>query len=143
MKISGLLAAKGASVATIAPTASISEAVEALGENNVGALVVSATGSSVDGIISERDVVRALRATGAGVLEQPVSSIMSADVLTCSPGDALDSIMVTMTEHRIRHVPVIVGAELAGIVSIGDVVKSRIDELEGDRKALFEYINAR
>jgi CBS domain-containing protein len=143
MKISDLLALKGSEVATLDPGASVADAVESLAAHNVGALVISANGSSVDGIVSERDVVRALRSSGAGALNQPVSAIMSAEVRTCGPDDAVDSLMVTMTEHRIRHIPVVVDGQLAGIISIGDVVKSRIGELEGDRKALFDYINAR
>jgi CBS domain-containing protein len=143
MKISALLESKGASVATISPGASVTEAVRALAEHNVGALVVSRDGRAVDGIVSERDVVRALEGSGSAVLAQPVSAIMSADVLTCAPGDTVDSLMVTMTENRIRHIPVVSEGHLAGIVSIGDVVKSRIGELETDRKALVDYINAR
>lgn len=143
MKISALLAGKGGSVATIAPDISVSEALEVLAAHNVGALVVSAGDDHVDGIVSERDIVRAAHRLGAGVLGEPVSAIMSATVLTCAPDDTVESLMVTMTDHRIRHVPVVVEGRLAGIVSIGDVVKSRIDELEDDRKALFDYINAR
>lgn len=143
MKISALLAHKGTSVATIAPDASVRDAVGVLDEHNVGALVVSADGSTVAGIISERDVVRALHSDGAAALAHTVSEIMSADVLTFGPDDTVDALMVTMTEHRIRHIPVLEDGVLAGIVSIGDVVKSHIGELEGDRKALVDYINAR
>ncbi|HEV8064828.1 MAG TPA: CBS domain-containing protein [Acidimicrobiales bacterium] len=143
MKISDLLASKGTAVATVDPGASVADAVEELAAHNVGALVVSANGSRVEGIVSERDVVRALRSASAEALKQSVSSIMSAEVRTCSPEDTVDSLMITMTEHRIRHVPVVVDGQLQGIVSIGDVVKSRIGELEDDRKALYDYINAR
>jgi CBS domain-containing protein len=143
MKISALLAAKGASVVTIRPDASIAEAVAALGRHNVGALVVSSDGRSVDGIVSERDVVRALDRLGSGVLGPEVATIMSADVLSCTPEDTVESLMVTMTENRVRHIPVVEAGLLAGMVSIGDVVKNRMEELEQDRAALVDYINAR
>jgi CBS domain-containing protein len=143
MKISALLAVKGASVVTIRPDASVAEAVAALGRYNVGALVVSTDGRSVDGIISERDIVRGLDQLGSGVLEPQVDTIMSAEVHTCSPEDTVESLMSTMTEHRVRHVPVVEGGVLAGMVSIGDVVKNRMEELEQDRDALVDYINAR
>lgn len=143
MKISALLAAKGASVVTIRPDASIGEAVAALGLHNVGALVVSTDGEVVGGIVSERDIVRALGQLGSGVLEPQVATIMSSDVHTCSPEDTVESLMATMTEHRVRHVPVVDGGVLAGMVSIGDVVKNRMEELEQDRDALVDYINAR
>jgi CBS domain-containing protein len=143
MKISALLAAKGASVITIRPDASIAEAVAALRMHNVGALVVSSDGQSVDGIMSERDVVRALDRLGAGILEPQVATIMSRDVHTCSPDDTVESLMAAMTEHRVRHLPVVEAGVLAGMVSIGDVVKNRMEELEQDRDALVDYINAR
>jgi CBS domain-containing protein len=143
VKISALLAVKGNSVVTIVPDASIEEAVALLGRHNVGALVVSSDGTAVDGIVSERDVVRAIDRSGAGVLHDPVSSIMSSEVRSTSPEDTVESLMTTMTEHRIRHVPVVEDGLLAGMVSIGDVVKNRMDELEQDRDALVDYINAR
>jgi CBS domain-containing protein len=143
MKISALLAAKGASVITIRPDASIAEAVGALRMHNVGALVVSTDGQSVEGIMSERDVVRALDRLGAGILEPQVATIMSRDVHTCSPDDTVESLMAAMTEHRVRHLPVVEAGVLAGMVSIGDVVKNRMEELEQDRDALVDYINAR
>jgi len=143
MKISALLAVKGASVVTIRSDASIGEAVAALGRHNVGALVVSTDGRFLDGIISERDIVRALDELGSGVLEPQVATIMSSEVHTCSPEDTVESLMATMTEHRVRHVPVVEDGVLAGMVSIGDVVKNRMEELEHDRDALVDYINAR
>jgi CBS domain-containing protein len=143
MKISALLAVKGASVVTIRPDASIGDAVAALASHNVGALVVSADGRSVDGIVSERDVVRALDRLGAGILEPQVVTIMSGDVHTCSADDTVESLMAAMTEHRVRHLPVVDDGVLAGMVSIGDVVKNRMEELEQDRDALVDYINAR
>ena len=143
MRISNLLAAKGSSVATITGDATIAHAVAELTRNRIGALVVSADGSHIDGIVSERDIVRALGDRLGTLLEDPVSSIMTSIVATASPDDEIESLMKTMTERRVRHVPVVVDGVLAGIVSIGDVVKSRIDELEKDRKELVEYINAR
>jgi CBS domain-containing protein len=143
MKISAMLARKGTFVATIAPVASVEDAVGELASHNVGALVVSTDGRVVEGIVSERDIVRAVNRLGVGVLTQPVSEIMSEAVVTCSPADTIESLMVTMTERRVRHIPVVEDGLLAGMVSIGDVVKNRIDELEEDRKALVDYINAR
>ncbi len=138
-----LLHDKGNFVATIAPGALVSEALAALADHGIGALVVSPDDSIPVGIVSERDVVRHLHSDGTGVLDKPVSAIMSTELHWCSPGDEVESLREVMTTHRIRHVPVLVDGRLAGIVSIGDVVKSRIGELEGDRQALYDFINAR
>lgn len=143
MRISSLLAEKGSSVVTIAGDATVGDAVAELDHNRIGALVVSADGVHIDGIVSERDVVRGLSLRQGDLLAEPVSSIMTATVFTCSPEDEVESLMATMTNHRIRHVPIVVDGQLRGIVSIGDVVKSRIGELEKDRKELVEYITAR
>jgi CBS domain-containing protein len=143
MKISALLAAKGTAVVTIRSDESIAEAVRVMREHNVGALVVSSDGHAVEGIISERDIVRALAEVGGSVLEHAVSSIMSAEVVSTTRDDTVEQLMSIMTEHRIRHVPVVEAAELVGMVSIGDVVKNRLEELEKDRNALVDYINAR
>lgn len=143
MRIANLLVAKGSSVATIAPDAPIRDAVAALADYGIGALVVSTDGRHIDGILSERDVVRALVERPDGLLSESVSSIMSATVYSCAPTDDTDALMTVMTEHRVRHVPVVREGEVAGIVSIGDVVKTHIDELERDRKELVDYINAR
>ena len=143
MQISSLLTAKGSSVVTIGPTATVAEAVAELEHHGIGALVVSTDGSSIEGIVSERDVVRALGHVGGAVLDHPVRSIMTAKVLTCSPEQTVESLMSIMTDHRVRHVPVVVDGALQGLVSIGDVVKSRIGELEKDRQELVEYITAR
>jgi CBS domain-containing protein len=143
VRISNLLSKKGSAVATVTPEATVSEAVASLRDHRIGALVVSSDQKHIQGIISERDVVRALAATAAAVLEDPVSSIMSRDVTTCGPDNDLLSLMSIMTEKRIRHVPVVSNDVLCGIVSIGDVVKHRIDELEKDRNELVDYINAR
>ncbi|MGH3579154.1 MAG: CBS domain-containing protein, partial [Mycobacterium sp.] len=108
-----------------------------------GALVVSPDGHRIDGIVSERDIVQHLSELRAAFLEEPVGAIMSTAVRTCSPADDVESIMNLMTEHRIRHVPVVADGRLCGIISIGDVVKSRIQELVKDRNELMEYITAR
>ena len=143
MRISDLLTEKGSSVATIRGAATVADAVAELGRHRVGALVVSADGRHIDGIVSERDVVRGLGERNAGLLDEQVASIMSATVRTCSPQDDTESLMALMTEQRIRHVPVVRDGVLCGIVSIGDVVKCRIGELERDRNELVDYINAR
>lgn len=143
MQISAILKSKGPSVATIGQDATVAAAVAELARHNVGALVVSSDGRAVEGIISERDVTRALDRLGGTILDKPVHMIMSSEVRTVSPDEKVESLAVMMTEYRIRHVPVLEDGALAGIVSIGDVVKSRIEELEEDRDALFKYINAR
>jgi CBS domain-containing protein len=138
--ISDVLRAKGSFVATVTPDTTVAEVLEKLAEHRVGALVVSADGAHIDGIVSERDVVRHLHRVGAGLLDEPTRTIMTPDVRTCSPSDKVDDLMVVMTEHRIRHVPVVEDDALAGIVSIGDVVKTRIGDLEGERNELVAYI---
>jgi len=143
VRISNLLSAKGSSVATIAPDATVADAISELRGHGIGALVVSSDTHHIEGIVSERDIVRALAERAQTLLEEPVSSIMSANVTTCSPDAHVESLMSVMTERRIRHVPVVRDGQLCGIVSIGDVVKNRIDELEKDRDELVDYINAR
>ena len=143
MKISRLLDRKGSYVATVRSTASIIDAVHELANRSIGALVVSDDGRAIAGIISERDVVRAVNQFGAAILDSPVRMIMSDDVTSCSPDDVVDSLMSTMTDRRIRHIPVLSNGALVGIVSIGDLVKTRLDELEQEREALEQYITAR
>ena len=141
MRISDVLRTKGSSVATVSPKATVEEVVAALAAHRVGALVVSNDDTRIDGIVSERDIVRALHLRGAAVLTERVTSLMTTDVRTCEPSDDIDSLTLLMTNHRIRHVPVVdADGRLAGIVSIGDVVKKRIDELETEREALVDYI---
>ncbi|MGW4209417.1 CBS domain-containing protein [Lentzea sp. NPDC004789] len=139
MRIADVLRTKGSAVATIDPDVPITELLRALAEHNVGAIVVVGQ-SGVEGIVSERDVVRRLHESGADLLSSPVSSIMTADVFTCSPSDTVDSLTVVMTERRFRHVPVMSDGQLVGIVSIGDVVKSRIGQLEQSQDQLQAYI---
>ena len=141
MQISQLLRRKGHEVATIDGAESVRTALSLLAERGVGALVVSTDGQHVDGIVSERDVARGLHQHGAELLTHPVSSVMTAEVHTCLPGASVTDLAQTMTDHRFRHVPV-VGEDglLMGIVSIGDVVKARLDELETERRQLVDYI---
>jgi CBS domain-containing protein len=127
-------------VATVAPEATVSEVLAELAEHGVGALVVTGDGAQIAGIVSERDIVRALHHRGIAILSEPVSTVMTADVHTCSPDASVDSLMAVMTERRIRHVPVVVDGALAGIVSIGDVVKHRLHDLEDENTKLVEYI---
>ena len=140
MKIADVIRDKGGEVVTIPPDRSVAELLALLADHKIGAVVVSADGSAVDGIVSERDVVRRLHADGAGIIDRPVSDIMTAEVRTCDPGDDLGSLEATMTEHRIRHVPVVEDGRLTAIVSIGDVVKHRIRDLAAERDQLEAYI---
>lgn len=141
MKINDVIHAKSQqAVVTISPDATVRELVALLAEHNVGALVVSDDGERVSGIVSERDVVRRLHSDDA-VMDAPVSMIMTEDVRTCTGTDGLTDLMQTMTEHRIRHVPVVADGRLTGIISIGDVVKSRIGELEFERDQLDHYVH--
>jgi CBS domain-containing protein len=139
MRIADVLRSKGAAVATVDPETTVSELLAGLAEHNVGAMVVM-NADGVKGIVSERDVVRRLHEHGADLLKRRVSEIMTSVVVTCEPGDAVDSLSVVMTEHRVRHVPVIVNGQLAGIVSIGDVVKTRMEEMQAEQQQLQDYI---
>ncbi|MCB0905837.1 MAG: CBS domain-containing protein [Nocardioidaceae bacterium] len=127
-------------VITISPDASVRELLALLAEHNVGALVVSRDGTLVDGIVSERDVVRRLHGD-ENALEGPVSGIMTTEVATCEPDTSTEELMALMTERRIRHVPVVRDGALSGIVSIGDVVKSRMSQLEFERDQLDSYVH--
>jgi CBS domain-containing protein len=139
VRISDVLNTKGDDVVTVSPDTTVRELVDLLAEHNIGAAVVSTPGAAVTGIVSERDVVRRL-AHGSDVLDAPVSEIMTGDVRTAAPDESVVSLMKLMSEHRVRHVPVVVDGELRGLVSIGDVVKSRIGELEFERDQLSSYV---
>jgi CBS domain-containing protein len=139
VRISDVLRNKGGTVSTVGPDMTVGELLEGLVTRNIGAMVVVGPGGLV-GIVSERDVVRKLHALGADLLGRPVSEIMTAQVITCSPTDSVDSLSVLMTTNRVRHVPVIDGGELTGIVSIGDVVKTRMEELQTQQEQLEAYI---
>ena len=140
MRVSGILASKGSSVSTIATSARLRDAAAELRLRGIGALVVSDDGRSVQGIVSERDVVVRLAERGALALDEPVRDVMSVEVRTCAPGDDAEELMRMMTEHRVRHLPVVVDGVLSGIVSIGDVVKWRVTELEDETRHLHDYI---
>jgi CBS domain-containing protein len=141
MRINQVLAAKAIrEVVTVSPDATVREMLALLAEHNVGALVVSSDGKSLDGIVSERDVVRRLNDTD-NLLEVTVSSIMTTDVHTCEGQHPVNDLMQVMTERRIRHVPVMDGGELVGVISIGDVVKNRLQELEFERDQLNSYVH--
>jgi CBS domain-containing protein len=142
MNVETILKTKGRSVTTIAPDASIGNAVDLLRLKGIGALVVSADGERVAGILSERDIVHALAERGAGLLDLPVSALMTRHVFTCQPGDSIAELMAEMTERRIRHLPVVENGRLAGIVSIGDVVKNRLDEVETEASSLRQFITS-
>ncbi|MFD0900538.1 CBS domain-containing protein [Actinomadura sediminis] len=140
MRIRDILRRKGDAVVTVPPGSTVRELLAVLAEHNVGAVVVSADGATITGIATERDVVRRLHEHGAELLDRPVSDIMTAEVRSCAPGDLVQDLRRTMTEHRFRHMPVVEDGRLAGIVSIGDVVKSAIDALESEREHLVDYI---
>ncbi|KAE8763959.1 CBS domain-containing protein [Georgenia thermotolerans] len=140
MRISDVLRRKGATVTTIPGDATVSEVIELLVTQRIGAVVVSDDGARVDGIVSERDIVARLHAGGTAPGEVRVRDIMSADVVTCGLEDDLESLARTMTDRRVRHLPVVAEGRLAGIVSIGDVVKQRLDELQDERDELFKYV---
>lgn len=141
MRINDVLAGKASQeVVTISPDATVRELLQRLAEHNVGALVVSTDGTTVAGIVSERDVVRRLADEEAS-FEAPVSSIMTPDVHTCEPNAPVTELMAVMTERRFRHIPVVTDGKLTGIVSIGDVVKSRMSELEFERDQLDHYVH--
>ncbi|BAK35546.1 hypothetical protein MLP_25320 [Microlunatus phosphovorus NM-1] len=141
MRIREILQTKGSAVITITPDASVRDLVVLLKEHNLGAVVVSTDGAALDGIVSERDIVRAL-AVDAAVLSASVSDVMTAGVRTCQLNDSVESLMSTMTDHRIRHLPVVDDdGNLSGIISIGDVVKSTITQLEFERDQLQGYVS--
>jgi CBS domain-containing protein len=129
MRIADVLQKKGTAVLTINPDATVTELLAGLAENNIGAMVVVGP-KGVEGVVSERDVVRKLHTDGADVLARPVSEIMSAPVLTCTGADSVDALSVLMTEKRVRHVPVLDEGNLAGIVSNRDVVEELHEELQ-------------
>lgn len=140
MNVETILHNKGSWVATIRPEATIAEAVDMLRHERIGAVVVSQDGESVDGILSERDIVIALADCGTDLLLRCVDDIMTRDVVTCEPDDTVGELMAEMTSRRIRHFPVVTDGRLCGIVSIGDLVKSRIDEVEFEASSLRSFI---
>ena len=143
MNVAHLLATKGRDVATINQERSVNDAVAMLKERGIGALVVVGGTGPLTGILSERDIVRAFAREGADALDLRVAALMSTSVTTCEESTSVNELMTTMTEKRIRHVPVVQGGLLVGIVSIGDVVKARVTELENEKRDLLEYVSAR
>lgn len=142
MQVREVLAHKGASVATVVPDALIPEVISLLAEHHVGALVVTSDDKQIEGIVSERDVVRALHTRGAGLLGTEVREIMTVNVVTCGPDDQVRALAKVMTDKRFRHMPVVIDGVLAGIVTIGDIVKNRLDELETEHDQMVEYISS-
>jgi CBS domain-containing protein len=140
MIVKNILAAKRGDVVTIEATANLSAAVKLLTEQHIGAVVILGADHRVIGILSERDIVRALAEHGATVLSEPVSQVMTRDVATCSEDDAIEDLMGRMTTGKFRHMPVVQQGKLIGIVSIGDVVKTRVEEIDHEAKALHDYI---
>lgn len=142
MLVNDVLSRKGGSVVTVSPDTQVEELLALLAEHNIGAVLVSADGETVTGIVSERDVVRALSSGGGSTLGRRVRELMTVDITTASPKDSIDHLMRLMTENRIRHIPVLADQKLVGIISIGDVVKIRMEELESEREHLISYISS-
>jgi CBS domain-containing protein len=140
MIVKSILSAKGSDVATIAPTATLAEATKILADHKIGALLVTGAGGRITGIVSERDIVRALAEFGGGALQLPLTEVMTRKVVTCAPGDTVSVLMERMTAGKFRHLPVMDDGDLVGIISIGDVVKYRLTELQFEQDAMRDYI---
>ena len=140
MTVKAILDTKGGSVITIEPTASLEQAAKILAERRIGALVVTGPEQRVVGIVSERDIVAMLAARGCHALDVPLTAVMTRKVTTCSPADTISTIMERMTEGKFRHVPVVEQGRLTGIISIGDVVKHHLQQMESEQNALRDYI---
>ena len=140
MRISDVVKSKGSQVITVRPEDTVAHLLKVLADHRIGAVVVSGDGASVEGIVSERDVVRHLQSSGTSVVDGPVHAIMTREVVTCEPSLSVEELEASMTEHRIRHVPVVVDGALTAIVSIGDIVKHHMDQLRHERDQLVGYI---
>jgi CBS domain-containing protein len=140
MIVNRILSLKGRNVVSIEPQRSLAEAAKLLSERRIGALLVVDGSRPVSGIVSERDIVRAVASQGAGALEQPISQFMTQNVVTCSGETAIHEVMELMTQQKFRHIPVVEEGSLVGIISIGDVVKLRLEEIEAETQAIKEYI---
>ena len=140
MKVASILKSKGGRVVTMRPDSSITSVIQRMKLERIGAIVISADGERIDGIVSERDIVYGLADQHGDLLALKVSDVMTREVITCTPDDQIKHVMARMTHSRIRHVPVVDGGRLLGIVSIGDVVKDRMGELETETKVLHDYI---
>jgi len=142
MTVKAILDSKGSDVATVAPNADVVFAVKLLAERHVGALVVVDSDRAVAGIISERDIIRVLAEYGTAALAQPVEQVMTSKVVTCTRGETVSSVMELMTAGKFRHLPVVEHGRLTGIISIGDVVKYRVQEIETESATLRDYIRS-
>jgi CBS domain-containing protein len=144
MNVKAILAAKklGGDIISIEPTADLATATKLLSKHRIGSVVILGVGERLVGILSERDIVRALSEQGAGALALPVGQVMTRDVATCGEDDTVASIMERMTAGRFRHMPVVANGRLVGLISIGDVVKQRVDEIEGEAEAMRDYIRS-
>jgi CBS domain-containing protein len=140
MIVNRILSLKGRNVVSIEPTRTLGDAARLLSERRIGALLVVDGSKPVSGIVSERDIVRAVASQGAGALEQPISGFMTQQVFTCTGDTAINEVMELMTQQKFRHIPVVEGGSLVGIISIGDVVKLRLEEIEAETQAIKEYI---
>ena len=140
MQVGTILKSKGSDVVTVGPDETVGEAARKLAENDIGALVVSRDGATADGILSERDIARAVAARGAATATLPVRALMTGLVAHCAPADDIADIMAAMTARRVRHLPVMDRGRMCGIVSIGDAVKARLEEIEQEAAALRDYI---
>ncbi len=142
MDVAAILKEKGRKVVTAQPDSTVREIISILSREQIGVVVICGKENTLDGIVSERDVVRGLAERGQALLGSTAGDLMTRNVRTCSPGDSVRDIMATMTEYRIRHLPVLEAGTLCGIVSIGDVVKRRLDEIESEAEALREYVTS-
>jgi CBS domain-containing protein len=140
MTVRAILDRKGHDVATIEPNASLAAAIELLAKRRIGALVITGADNRIVGILSERDIVRTLAERGPNALNEPLAEVMTRKVVTCSQSETVSEIMERMTSGKFRHVPVVEQGRLIGIVSIGDIVKSRVEEMEREQAALHDYI---
>ncbi|MBN8916714.1 CBS domain-containing protein [Xanthobacter sp. YC-JY1] len=140
MSVTVILSRKGNDIVTLSPDATLGDAVASLARNRIGAIVVTDANMGVEGIISERDVVRLIGERGVDVLSEPLAGLMTKAVVTCAPDETVPQIMERMTRGRFRHVPVVAGGKLVGIISIGDVVKYRVEEMERESAQLRDYI---
>jgi CBS domain-containing protein len=140
MTVKGILSRKGSSVVTLEPNASLAVAIKLLAERRIGALVITGADHRIVGILSERDIVRTLADRGPAALGEPLAEVMTRKVVTCSDNETVCEIMERMTSGKFRHIPVVEQGRLVGIVSIGDIVKSRVEEMEKESAALQDYI---
>ncbi|MEH6404290.1 MAG: CBS domain-containing protein [Sneathiella sp.] len=140
MNVASILRGKGADIITVGVADEIATVAKILGDNKIGAVLVVDEPGKVLGVISERDIVRGLSQSGNGCLSKLAQDLMTSNVITCEPSDTIDEVMALMTAKRIRHLPVMESGKLAGFISIGDVVKHRMDEVEREAAAMRDYI---